>query len=380
MKKQLIMPLTIALLFVMVFVVSGTTLAKHHESKNPYIGVYAHEIDEELVEAFDLSTDEGIVVVDVIDGSPASEAGLEEADIIVKFDGQKVDGSVPLKDFVVDKNVGDEVKIEYLRGKRKKTITLEIGSRPMDREKQIWIEKDGPGTYSRSWTTTIGKSGYIGVSIQDLNDQLGDYFGVENGEGVLIVEVFEDSPADKAGMKAGDVIIGVDGDGIAKSQDLQEVISEKEEGDKVDIEFLRKGSKKVLKVDVEEDEHGMNAFVFPDMDFKCMPMQFDKNMKFKFFGDDEDFDEDIIIRKGRVKGGGDHDVIIHKGGDDEDIQDIYIRKFIIDEDEDEDGNVIIRKFEVDEDSNTDEEIKELRDELKAMRKELREIKEKLDKP
>lgn len=334
---------------------AGTGVAKT-DSKNPYIGVYAQSIDEDLVEAFDLPADKGIVVVDIIDDSPADEAGLQEGDVIVGFDGHDIDGTEPLKDFVVDKNVGDKVEVIYLRGDQTKKTTIEIGSRPLEMEKQIWVEKNGPRGYARTWMKGMEKSGYIGVSIQDLNEQLGDYFGVKDGNGVLIVEVMDDSPAAKAGIKAGDVVTGVDNEPIEASQDLQEVIASKEEGDKVDIDLLRRGDKKTLTVEVAEDEMGMNAFVFPEFNMHGKPQMFDKDMRFHFYGDDDFDDDDVIIRKGRFQGG-DHDIIIRKGGNDDD-EEVYIRKFK-------------------DDMDRSEEIKELREELKALRKELKEIRDDL---
>jgi serine protease Do len=75
----------------------------------------------------------------------------------------------------------------------------------------------------------------------DLNEQLGQYFGVEGGEGALVAELDQDGPAYKAGLRAGDVIAGIDGAKIEDKEDVSEALAEKEEGDEVKIEVLRKG-------------------------------------------------------------------------------------------------------------------------------------------
>ncbi|MCK5124797.1 MAG: PDZ domain-containing protein [candidate division Zixibacteria bacterium] len=331
MKMKTYIPLTILLLFSLVFAVSGDLAAKKNKSNNPYIGVYAQPLDEDIIEAFNLEADEGIIIVDIMDDSPADEAGLQREDIIILFNGEKVDGSTPLKDFVNDTKVGDDVKIIFVREGKQKDATIVIGGHPRAEEKQIWVKKSGgPQGYTRTWTHSAGTSGYIGIGIQDLNDQLGQYFGVKDGEGVLITEVFEDSPAKDAGLKAGDVVFGVDGEEIASTSDLYEIISDKEDGDEVEIEFLRKGSKDSRTVKVTEDEVGMNAFTVPNIGH--MPMNLDKNLQYHFFNDDDD--DHIVIRK------------------------------VIDIDKDED--------------NDKDDIKELRDELKAMRKELNELREKIE--
>ncbi|MEZ5357934.1 MAG: PDZ domain-containing protein [Candidatus Zixiibacteriota bacterium] len=359
MKKHVILALTVVLALTLVLAATGIAdTKKGSENKNPYIGVYTQSNDEDVADAFDLPTDKGIVVVDIINGSPADEAGLEEGDVIIGFDGHDIDGSKALKDFVVDKNIGDKVTVVYMRGDDTKKTTIEIASRPEEFEKQVLIEKNGPFGYARTWMNNGEKSGYIGVSIQDLNEQLGDYFGVQDGNGVLVVEVMDDSPAAKAGLKAGDVVIGVDDQSIEASQDLQEYIAAKSEGDKVDVKLLRRGEKKTLSVEVAESEMGMNAFTFPNLGNFGMPQIFDKNGRFHFYGDSDFDDDNIVIRKGRFMDD-DHDIIIHKNNKDDDDNDVYIRK-------------------MKRDNNDSEDIDQLKEELKSLRKELKEIKEKLD--
>ncbi len=85
------------------------------------------------------------------------------------------------------------------------------------------------------------EGGWLGVNIDDLNPQLGDYFGVEDGDGVLVTAVVEDGPAAKAGLKAGDVIVKVGGDEVEDTGDLHETLAGTEADQKVKIEYLRKG-------------------------------------------------------------------------------------------------------------------------------------------
>jgi membrane-associated protease RseP (regulator of RpoE activity) len=92
------------------------------------------------------------------------------------------------------------------------------------------------------------------VKVQDLTEQLGNYFGVEDGKGALITEVEEDMPAYKAGLKAGDVIVEVEGEEIGDTEELMDVISDKEEGDKVKIKVIRNRRPESFEVEVEEGE------------------------------------------------------------------------------------------------------------------------------
>ena len=98
------------------------------------------------------------------------------------------------------------------------------------------------------------KTAWLGVNIQPLTDQLRDFFKVRGSGGVLISEVVEDSPAEKVGFKAGDVIISVDGDKVEDGKDLVTLIRGKEVGEKVKIKIIRNGRKRTINVVLGEKE------------------------------------------------------------------------------------------------------------------------------
>jgi serine protease Do len=88
--------------------------------------------------------------------------------------------------------------------------------------------------------------GWLGVSIQDLTEEIADYYGVENQTGALVMEVFPGDPADKAGIQAKDIIIEVNGIPVESSHDLTGVIANIGVGDKAKIKVLRKGKEETF--------------------------------------------------------------------------------------------------------------------------------------
>jgi serine protease Do len=92
--------------------------------------------------------------------------------------------------------------------------------------------------------------GWLGVSIQDLTPELADYYGLKDGKGALVGEVFEGDPADKAGIKAKDVIIEVDGKKIEDSRDLSRTIAEVPVGKKLTVKVLREGKERTFRVKI----------------------------------------------------------------------------------------------------------------------------------
>lgn len=91
------------------------------------------------------------------------------------------------------------------------------------------------------------------MKLMELNDQLSEYFGVPGGTGVLVTRVGKGSAAEKAGIKAGDVLLKIGKRTIDDMEDVSKAFSRYDEGDKVGIEVSRKGSNKTLSLEVRED-------------------------------------------------------------------------------------------------------------------------------
>jgi len=122
----------------------------------------------------------------------------------------------------------------------------------IDKEKMVWHMKD------EDIFLTDEKAAYLGVHIQDLTEQLGDHFKVKDG-GVLVSEVEKDSPAEKAGLKAGDIITKVDKEKVATTSELTKVVRSYEPESKVDIMVIRDGKTKKLDVKLGEAENPFYA-------------------------------------------------------------------------------------------------------------------------
>ena len=109
------------------------------------------------------------------------------------------------------------------------------------------------------------KAGYLGVHIQNLTEQLGSHFKVKDGKGVLVSEVVKDSPADRAGLKAGDVITKVDDQKVKSTFELTEAVRSYEPKTKVTVTIVRAGKTKKLNATLGETENSF-AHKFGDWD------------------------------------------------------------------------------------------------------------------
>jgi C-terminal processing protease CtpA/Prc len=219
----------------------------------PWIGVYMQDVTSDLADAFGLSVKSGVVVNDVSHGSPADKAGLKPKDVILTWNGQKVDNSQALTELVSNSKTGDNVKLTVNRLGKEVDFALQVGER-----------KESEYTTQGNWSPDQGLKGFterfggkkvgIGVSMQALSGKLGDYFGVTDGNGALITEVYKDTPAEKAGLQTGDVIVNVDDQKVEGPSDVSSAIGDKKKGDKVDLVVVRDKSEKKISLDVDEIE------------------------------------------------------------------------------------------------------------------------------
>lgn len=237
-----------------------------------FLGVYLADVDDDLREAIDYKGD-GAYVEDVTDDSPAEKAGLEAGDIIIDFNGKTVKNSEQLRDLVQKTAPGEKVKIAVIRDGKKKTLKAELGERKKGDKKIIIMSKDGKKDHivwhdGNMIITGDSDRGFLGVKLQGMSDQLAEYFGVKGG--ALIGEVVKDSPAEKAGLKAGDIIVEFAGRRVDDDDDLRYFIGKTKPEEETEIVVNRKGKEQKFQVKLEKCSNECKAFNyhgFKDGDF-----------------------------------------------------------------------------------------------------------------
>ncbi|HKR58686.1 MAG TPA: PDZ domain-containing protein, partial [Pyrinomonadaceae bacterium] len=183
------------------------------------------------------------------------KAGLKKDDVILRFDGEAVTNVRKLNRLVNEASADQSVRLTISRGGAEQEVTATLSKRPgFDKvwgptiSSEVWkgLEKgDGQFVFS------FGGNRRIGVSTQTLTKQLADYFGVKEG-GTLITSVTENSPAAKAGLKAGDVITAIDGEKVDSSGDVSRAINRKQEGD-VTLTVVRDRNSRTVTVTPEKN-------------------------------------------------------------------------------------------------------------------------------
>ncbi|HXG67862.1 MAG TPA: PDZ domain-containing protein [Blastocatellia bacterium] len=255
-----------------------------------YLGVYLEEVTAERVKELNLPEERGAVIMKVVPGSPAEKAGLKENDVIVSFNGRRVDSVRELQRLLGETPEGRNVSVEVVRGGRTQTLTATLTRRSpetalykyegrmgddwfkhneeamkraeeaLKRSQEALEEQSRGGWRDFGDFNFVGpgefmffRGGRLGIGVESLTEQLGEFFGVKDGKGVLVTEVRENTPAAAAGLKAGDVITEVDGVKIDGVRGLLAEINKKPEG-AVTLKVIRNRSEQTLTVTLEKNE------------------------------------------------------------------------------------------------------------------------------
>jgi len=250
-------------------------------SKRGWLGVSIQDVSRHLAEEFDLKTEDGAYISEVQDESPADSVGLKKGDVVVEFGGRKIYDADDLAKSVGRTEPGTRSTVVVLRSGERKTFTVAVGKLP--RRRNFAWSMGGDGSRFRMFH---GGSGMLGLSTITLNEQLAKYFGAPNDEGVLVEMVKKGSSADKAGITAGDVILKVGTRTVDEVEDIWKGLEKYDEGEMVDVEVLRKGVKKTVKVEMEDVEDGPWGFsapmVSPVPKIHVFPRDHDINFDYDF--------------------------------------------------------------------------------------------------
>jgi serine protease Do len=228
-----------------------------------WLGVEIDEVTPERAKDMKLPATRGVIVSDVEPDSPAAKSGLKERDVILQYDGQMVEGTVQFRRLVRETPPGRMVDLVISRDGRTQNLSVELADRNAFYEKQMQGRMRDFGKPFALATPNLNfnmpdmffmdsRTPLLGINAEDLTGQLGGYFGAPDNSGVLVREVRSGTPADKAGLKAGDVIIKVDGKAVKSLSELREQLRDKSDQKTVNLGVLRKGSELNVPVEIEK--------------------------------------------------------------------------------------------------------------------------------
>lgn len=276
-----------------VFVISGDDKDARSDaaadSRRGYLGVSCQRLRANLREVLEVPDEvQGVLISDVVDGSPADKAGLRNRDIVLKMNGKSIDDERDFTSMIRSAGSGADITLTVWRAGQTLDLHPTLSSAPREHRDYSWSwssdeddDSDTPRRH-RSWSMapippippmpplhidvpdmselkglTLAYRegrGRLGVQLQELTPEIAPFFNAPNDKGVLVWKVLDDSPAEKAGLKAGDVIVEVEGKKVEDAGDLHDALSDSDSGDKVAVTVLRRGQSQSLTATLDDGD------------------------------------------------------------------------------------------------------------------------------
>jgi serine protease Do len=199
-----------------------------------FLGVAVAEVDAARARDLKLGEIHGVEITRMDEDTAAVKAGLKVGDVVLEYNGQRVEGTEQFIRMVRETPAGREVKLLISRGGATQTVAVTMGSRKAG----VMITRGGAAG-NGSWfdmgdiqreiqipdipsIVRASSSHMLGIEVESLTKQLGEFFGA--GEGVLVRSVIAGSPAEKAGIKAGDIIVKVEQTAVTTPGELSSAV------------------------------------------------------------------------------------------------------------------------------------------------------------
>jgi serine protease Do len=203
-------------------------LRRYGETRRGWLGVNIQSVTEDLAAAYGVRENAGALVSSVTPDSPAAKAGIQEGDVILKFDGKDVTSMRGLPRIVAQTQIGKEVDVELVRKGQRRTVRVAVGrlaedakaSRPGVRLQPKGKNK-GKGKEKDGSVQPPGGRSLIGLVLAPLTDELRAKYGLAPAvKGIVVLEVDPASPAAQRNVRAGDVIVEVAQEAVASIEDV----------------------------------------------------------------------------------------------------------------------------------------------------------------
>ena len=199
-------------------------LIEYRAVRRAFLGVQIGAVGPEDAEVYGLPEVSGALVQDITEGTSAEDAGLQPQDVIVAIDDDPVDYSNQLQQLVARKRPGDRVRIAYYRDGERRETEVRLGESPLNET----------ATAAAPERTTRAEE-RLGIEVVDNSPELARRYQFRIDEGVLISGVTRMGPADRRGVRAGDLLAGINRRQVESADEVTELLAEVEPGEIVTL-------------------------------------------------------------------------------------------------------------------------------------------------
>lgn len=201
-------------------------LIKEGKVERAYLGVYIQDLTKEIAETMGLNVQEGALISEVINGSPAYKAGLKRGDVIIRVDDTPIKDSGSLQDVIRSKKAGTRVTLTVIRDGKELKIDITLGSLNTQQAKNT-KEKTGAEE--------------LGIEVANISPKIKDYYGIEEDKGVVVISVKPGSIAAFSGIQPGDVIKEINRKPVNNINDFENILKREANKRKLLLLLSREG-------------------------------------------------------------------------------------------------------------------------------------------
>jgi serine protease Do len=216
---------------------------------NSYLGVDIADVTSERLSALKLKEEKGVEITMVDQDAPAGKAGLKEHDVILTMNGTSVESAAQLRRMIHETPAGRVVTFGLSRDGQPMTVKVQLGDKQKEygmvapKAKEFHFEMPEippmPEVDIPSFNmVVVTSSPRSGLTVENITPQLGEFFGVKNGNGVLVRAVAKGSRAEKAGFHAGDVIVKINDQPVHDTSDFTHAVRSRN-GSSVNVGVVR---------------------------------------------------------------------------------------------------------------------------------------------
>ena len=195
-----------------------------------WLGVAIQDVNQEMADYYGIEAKKGVFVADVFKGDPADAAGIKPKDIIVEVNGQKVETTRQLTSLVAGIPVGQTAKVKVLRDGQPKTLNVKIAKRD---DKKVVARSEAPEKRGED---------PLGLRVSGLTPEIAQRFNITETAGVIVTDVQSGSPAEEAGVRAGDIIKEINRQSIESVKDYNEALKKVPKDGAVNFFIWRKNA------------------------------------------------------------------------------------------------------------------------------------------